>query len=771
MCKILSTISAVLIAVLFFPISPVYAIPGDGLVAAYGFNEGSGTVTYDQSSNQNHGALTNGVNWFNSGKFGKSLIFDGTNDMVIVPNSTSLNITSGLTMEAWVYPNAKLSGWDSILMKERTENLVYALYANTQGSNLPSGQISQNALTYEVQGGTRLQKNVWTHIATTYDGAILRLYQNGVLVRTMNLPGTIDPSSGDLIIGGSTIHSLQFFPGRIDEVRIYNRALNASEIQTDMQTPVDALPSSTPTNSPTPTNTPIPSQTLTSTLTPTPTSSSTPTPTHTSSPTNTPTPIASSTPTQTSTPSLTPTLMPSYTPTNTSIPAPSVTFTDIPTHTPSPTETPLPGLTLTATQSPTPTDTPSDTPTPTETHTLTPTYTVTPTDISTNTPIPTPSPTETPLPSSPPTATQSPTSADTPSDTPTPTETPTYNVTPTDTPTHTPAPTETPLPSPTPTILTSTATATQTLTPTHTPSDTPTPTIAATPTATATPTLTNTPTRTNTPKARPTASGTNTPIATTTPTPIFTHTLTQSASPSPTPIIADLAGYWKMDETSWTGNCSTADISDSSGNSRHGRACISGDAPVPVPGRFGNAGLFDGIYEYANMGPGFNYTSSFTAAMWIALDDYSWCGPGGTSQHIIGTHHLATPGGRGRGWGIYWDCDGLAWELTNTTGSAIYSYGFVQPSPFPTNGSWHHIALVYNSAVSSATLYWDGVAVYSESGTANVPSYLFNNGEPLTVNGLPYAPGAGAPGKIDDVQVYSRALNDAEIALIALGPD
>ena len=608
MCKILSTISAVLIAVLFFPISPVYAIPGDGLVAAYGFNEGSGTVTYDQSSNQNHGALTNGVNWFNSGKFGKSLIFDGTNDMVIVPNSTSLNITSGLTMEAWVYPNAKLSGWDSILMKERTENLVYALYANTQGSNLPSGQISQNALTYEVQGGTRLQKNVWTHIATTYDGAILRLYQNGVLVRTMNLPGTIDPSSGDLIIGGSTIHSLQFFPGRIDEVRIYNRALNASEIQTDMQTPVDALPSSTLTNSP-----------------------------------------------------------------------------------------------------------PADTPTPTETHTPTPTDTVAPTDTSTSTPIPTQSSKETQL------------------------------------------------PSPTPT-------ATQTLTPTHTPSDTPTPTIAATPTATATPTLTNTPTRTNTPKARPTASGTNTPIATTTPTPIFTHTLTQSASPSPTPIIADLAGYWKMDETSWTGNCSTADISDSSGNSRHGRACISGDAPVPVPGRFGNAGLFDGIYEYANMGPGFNYTSSFTAAMWIALDDYSWCGPGGTSQHIIGTHHLATPGGRGRGWGIYWDCDGLAWELTNTTGSAIYSYGFVQPSPFPTNGSWHHIALVYNSAVSSATLYWDGVAVYSESGTANVPSYLFNNGEPLTVNGLPYAPGAGAPGKIDDVQVYSRALNDAEIALIALGP-
>jgi hypothetical protein len=226
-----------------------------------------------------------------------------------------------------------------------------------------------------------------------------------------------------------------------------------------------------------------------------------------------------------------------------------------------------------------------------------------------------------------------------------------------------------------------------------------------------------------------------------------------------------------MDEISWTGDCSTRDISDSSGNGKHGKACINGDAPVPVPGRFGNAGLFDGIYEYADMGDGFNYTSSFTAAIWIALDDYNWCGPAGNSQHIIGTHHLATPMGRGRGWGIYWDCDGLAWELTNTTGSAIYSYGIVQPSPFPTNGSWHHIALVYNSAVPSATLYWDGVAVYSESGTVNVPSYLFNNGEPLTVNGLPYAPSAGAPGKIDDIRVYNRALTDAEIASIAFGPN
>ena len=236
---------------------------------------------------------------------------------------------------------------------------------------------------------------------------------------------------------------------------------------------------------------------------------------------------------------------------------------------------------------------------------------------------------------------------------------------------------------------------------------------------------------------------------------------------SPAPL--GIQGHWKFDEGSWAGDCLTADIIDSSGNNRNGTACINGDAPFPVPGKFGNAGRFDGINQYANMGPGFNFTSSFTAALWIALDDYDWCGPDSTSQHIIGTHHLATPTGNGRGWGIYWDCDGLAWELTNSTGSAIVSYGYIQPSPFPVNGSWHHIALVYDSTIPSATLYWDGVPVYSESGIANVPGFLFNNDEPLTVNGLPYAPGAGAPGKIDDTRVYNRVLFPEEITSIYEG--
>jgi hypothetical protein len=229
-----------------------------------------------------------------------------------------------------------------------------------------------------------------------------------------------------------------------------------------------------------------------------------------------------------------------------------------------------------------------------------------------------------------------------------------------------------------------------------------------------------------------------------------------------------LLGQWKFDEIAWVGDCVTPSVIDSSGNDNHGIACVNGDAPSPVPGYYGNGAAFNGTTHYMNMGPSFNFTSSFTAAFWVALDDYTSCGPTGASQHLIGTHDLRVPYGSGRGWGVYWDCDGIAWELTNLDGSAIGSYGYVQPSPFPVDGSWHHFALVYDPSIPDAFLYVDGVQ-QSAIKVGNVPSTLFNNGEPLTVNGLPYAPGAGAPGKMDDVRVYNRVLSGEEINTLMSG--
>ncbi len=85
--------------------------------------------------------------------------------------------------------------------------------------------------------GPALTAGTWTHLAVTYDNAQLRLFRNGVQVVQSAATGAIQASASPLRIGGNAIWG-EYTDGRIDEVRIYNRALSAAEITTDMTRPV-----------------------------------------------------------------------------------------------------------------------------------------------------------------------------------------------------------------------------------------------------------------------------------------------------------------------------------------------------------------------------------------------------------------------------------------------------------------------------------------------------------------------------------------------------
>ena len=78
-----------------------------------------------------------------------------------------------------------------------------------------------------------LPLNAWTHLAATYGSGLLRIYVNGVLVSTQAVTGTMASSTRPVRIGGNTIWG-EYFAGRIDEVKIYNRALSVTEIAADM---------------------------------------------------------------------------------------------------------------------------------------------------------------------------------------------------------------------------------------------------------------------------------------------------------------------------------------------------------------------------------------------------------------------------------------------------------------------------------------------------------------------------------------------------------
>jgi hypothetical protein len=191
----------------------------------------------DASGSGNVGTISGAV-WNPAGRFGGALSFDGVDDWATVPDSNSLDVTSALTLEAWVNPS-QVRDWTTVMMKEQVGNLAYGLYANSDLSlgNRPSGHVftlNDNNL----RGGSTLPVNAWTHLALTYNGSTVRLYINGAEAGAIPSTGNaVVTSAAPLHIGGNSIWG-EWFSGLIDEVRIYNRALTQTEIAADMSAAV-----------------------------------------------------------------------------------------------------------------------------------------------------------------------------------------------------------------------------------------------------------------------------------------------------------------------------------------------------------------------------------------------------------------------------------------------------------------------------------------------------------------------------------------------------
>jgi hypothetical protein len=220
--------------------------PPIGLVAAFSFGEGSGTSVGDASGNNNSGVVAGNAAWTTQGHFGPALSFDGVDDLVTIPDAPSLDLTNGMTLEAWVNPTS-LSGWRTIMMKEINAGLAYALYANDNAPK-PAAYVhlANQSQSSGVAGTSQVALNAWTHVAVTFDGGTERMFINGVEVSNAPASGSIMQSSNSLRIGGNAVWG-EYFAGLIDEVRIYDRALTATEIQADMTTPI-AAPPRPPTN-------------------------------------------------------------------------------------------------------------------------------------------------------------------------------------------------------------------------------------------------------------------------------------------------------------------------------------------------------------------------------------------------------------------------------------------------------------------------------------------------------------------------------------------
>ena len=122
-----------------------------------------------------------------------------------------------MTLEAWVKPSRR----GTVRLKERGPRLSYGLYAR------PSAHVSRAP-----RRAPSLPLRRWSHLAMTWDGSVVRVYRDGAQVASHALAGAAPASDGPLRIGGNAIWP-EFFKGVIDEVRVCDRALSATEIARD----------------------------------------------------------------------------------------------------------------------------------------------------------------------------------------------------------------------------------------------------------------------------------------------------------------------------------------------------------------------------------------------------------------------------------------------------------------------------------------------------------------------------------------------------------
>ena len=141
-----------------------------------------------------------------------------------------------MTLEAWVNPSTVNANWRDVIYKG---NDNYYLEATSTNASKPDAGLIAGGTYADVYGTAVLPANTWSYLAETYDGSTVRLYVNGTQVGSVAHTGAITTSTNPLQIGGDSIYG-QYFVGMIDEVRVYNTALTAAQIQTDQTTPINA---------------------------------------------------------------------------------------------------------------------------------------------------------------------------------------------------------------------------------------------------------------------------------------------------------------------------------------------------------------------------------------------------------------------------------------------------------------------------------------------------------------------------------------------------
>lgn len=212
-----------------------------GLVGYWSFNEATSTQATDFSGNDNHGTLSffpalpnANSGWTDLGKRGSAIRFDGASNLISIGSPAELAITGAVTTCAWINPDTAppVSGKWIVGRTDASIRGPYMMYIIDSNEMAFSwSDDSSNFETYTTNDNA-ISVNTWQHVcAVRVSTSEVRLYVNGV-ERTQTASGNVTVTTLATVnyIGSSLGTGSDIFDGTIDEVRVYNRALGATEI-------------------------------------------------------------------------------------------------------------------------------------------------------------------------------------------------------------------------------------------------------------------------------------------------------------------------------------------------------------------------------------------------------------------------------------------------------------------------------------------------------------------------------------------------------------
>ena len=214
------------------------AVLADAPVAYWRLGTASDVVAVDETGNGNTGTYVGnvlpGAPGALIGDADSATEFDGDDDTITMGDRLSFKDSEAFTIEAWVRPTAHAANYAGIVSKTDEQNggatvSGYHLFDQFSkfGCERANGTLSHKAET------TELTVNRWTHVAATFDGTELSLYVDAVLQDSsiaptpISIPGTSKPFAIGARNGGTWL----MFTGSIDEVAIYDHALEMSQLE------------------------------------------------------------------------------------------------------------------------------------------------------------------------------------------------------------------------------------------------------------------------------------------------------------------------------------------------------------------------------------------------------------------------------------------------------------------------------------------------------------------------------------------------------------